>query len=194
MQFSDAELQAIQNQSFFKIKATALEKIEQQFAEIANEMETIYSQHATSISFAPKKVFSKISRGENLNQLPFLILDFPKQFTKAEVFSFRLLFWWGKGFTLFLHLKNNELQSVVDKALHFSDQLAKLNTKISTRGDEWSHDIESDNYHSLTNFSTVQDINFVKFAWFLSFSHHSELKDFTNKRMSQILSIISHHE
>jgi hypothetical protein len=194
LQFSEAEFQAIQNQSFFKVKATALEKIEQQFAEIVNEMEIIYSQHATSISFAPKKVFSKISRGENLNQLPFLILDFPKQFSKSEVFSFRLLFWWGKGFTLFLHLKNDKLESIVEKVLNNADQLLELNTLFSTQGDEWNHDVASENYQTLTSVSTTQKIDFVKFAWPLPFNQNIELKEFTKHRMSLILNILSQHE
>jgi hypothetical protein len=194
LKFSEAEFEAIQNHSFFKVKAAAIEKVEQQFAEIAKEMEVTYSQYAPSISYAPNEVFSKISRGENLQQLPFLILDLPKHFTKEEVFSFRLLFWWGKGFTLFLHLKNDELQQILEMVLIHSSQLVELNAKLSTNGDEWSHDIDSESYQTLTNFNSSQGIDFVKFAWFLPFSQATKLKEFTNKRMSQILRIISQHE
>jgi len=126
------------NQSFFKIKATALEKIEQQICRNSKEMETIYSQHAPLLfSFAPRKCFSKISRGgENLNSTAFfLIRTFPNNFTKKlKSFHFDAFFGGEKAIYAFSTLKNNELQSLSIRRCTFPDQLAKLNTKISTRG------------------------------------------------------------
>ena len=62
MQFSEEELQVIQNQSFFKVKATATEKIAQQFAKIADELTTIYQQFAPNIAYSPAQLQSKISK------------------------------------------------------------------------------------------------------------------------------------
>ena len=194
MQFSEEELRVILNQSFFKVKAAAIEKIAQQFAEIADELTTIYQQYAPLISYAPKQLQSKISKGENLQQLPFLILDLPKHFTTEEVFSFRLLFWWGKGFTLFLHLKNKQLPIILEKIQSYSNVLEYEKTAISFDGDEWSHDIKSENYHNLTVLKTNPHLDFIKFAWHLPLNEHDDLKYFTISKTTQILEIISNHE
>lgn len=194
MQFSEEELQVIQNQSFFKVKATATEKIAQQFAKIADELTTIYQQFAPNIAYSPAQLQSKISKGENLQQLPFLILDFPRYFTTEKVFSFRLLFWWGKGFTLFLHLKNKELPSILEKIQTLSPTVELEDTFFSFNGDEWNHDIESENYHNLTVLKTIQHIDFIKFAWHLPLKQHSELESFITNKTTQILEILSNHE
>ena len=49
----------------------------------------------------------KISRGENYKGLPWLVLDYPRYFNKADVFAIRTLFWWGNFFSITLHLSGS---------------------------------------------------------------------------------------
>ena len=47
----------------------------------------------------------KISRGENYNGLPYVMLDYPRCFGKEDVFAMRTMFWWGNFFSITWHLK-----------------------------------------------------------------------------------------
>src|SRR6185369_7340402 len=46
----------------------------------------------------------KISRGENYRALPYVMLDYPRHFTKESTLAIRTLFWWGNFFSISLHL------------------------------------------------------------------------------------------
>src|SRR4051794_24734884 len=49
----------------------------------------------------------KISRGENYRGLPYVILDFPRNFGKEDVFAIRSFFWWGNFFSITLQLEGS---------------------------------------------------------------------------------------
>ena len=49
----------------------------------------------------------KITRGENYQLLPYVILDYPRCFQKEQVFAIRTMFWWGKGISITLHVSGN---------------------------------------------------------------------------------------
>ena len=51
----------------------------------------------------------KIFRGENYRQLPYLVLDYPKHFSKESVLAFRTMLWWGNFFSCTLHLQGKAL-------------------------------------------------------------------------------------
>ena len=46
----------------------------------------------------------KISKGENYNGLPYLVLDHPRYFDKENMYAIRSMFWWGNFFSTTLLL------------------------------------------------------------------------------------------
>src|ERR1051326_3611882 len=103
--FTPTELEIIHNAKFFYTKASATQKVDQLLAEARDEIKSAIEK--TGMVF-PKGVDSsmgKIFRGENYLGLPYLILDYPKHFSKDSVFAFRTMFWWGKFFSCTLHLQ-----------------------------------------------------------------------------------------
>jgi hypothetical protein len=49
----------------------------------------------------------KISRGENYQLLPYIILDYPSYFSRNNIFAVRTMFWWGNFFSITLHLSGD---------------------------------------------------------------------------------------
>lgn len=191
MKFNNKQLQLIQNTSFFEEKKRIFKSIEKEFGLISEEIKVIYQKYYQVIDFAPEQMNAKITRGENLNGLPFLLLDFPQYFSKAEIFSFRLLFWWGKGFTLFLHLKNDQL-SAIQRYLHTNRAALKENDfYVSITGDEWEHDITQKNYKNISEFEGDETINFIKFAFPVPFTESNNLKTIVVEKVSQLLTLLS---
>src|SRR5690554_39495 len=74
------------------------------FSEVANEFPPSYlkSIHHSSQG-------TKISKGNELEQCPYQVLDIVRDFDKESGFNVRLLNWWGRGLFVFVLLgKNNE--------------------------------------------------------------------------------------
>jgi len=91
----------------------------------------------------------KISRGENYQGLPYVVLDQPRLFGKEDILAIRTMFWWGHYFMVTLHLKG-ALQERFEVGLErHAEELAAAGFHIATSGDEWEHELEGDNYRLL---------------------------------------------
>lgn len=115
------------------------------FGSLLPEVQTLFNEN----SFLPSKVFAtspKISKGENYNGLPYVMLDYPRCFGKSDIFAIRTMFWWGNFFSTTLHLKGtykNELAPIIKEYLPV---LASQHFFVNIYHDEWRHDFEPDNY------------------------------------------------
>ncbi len=194
MNLSKQQLQLLNSTSFFEEKRAVLKAVEINLSIICDNLKQSYSEEAKTISFAPQKTASKITRGENLKGLPYLLLDFPQQFSKTEIFSFRLLFWWGKGFTLFLHLKNNQLSAIQQHLHQNRAALRDDNFYLSITGDEWEHDYTAKNYEKLSEFTPKESINFIKFAYPISFDQSADLKTIVLKKVTNLFALLAKYE
>lgn len=191
MKFNESQLNLIKNTALFKDKRVVLQEVSSEFSEICEQLKNSYASQSYKISFSPLNTSSKITRGENLKGLPFLMLDFPQQFSKTEIFSFRLLFWWGNGFTLFLHLKNNQLDRIAKKVIEERKHLYNEGFLISTGGNEWEHDCLSKNYKNLEDFTVEKPLNFIKFAHSIPFNQSIDLKSTINKKSDFLLTFLT---
>jgi hypothetical protein len=108
----------------------------------------------------------KISRGENYLGLPYVVLDFPRLFTKEHVLAIRTLFWWGNYFSVTLHLKGWVHALFLGAVERHSEELAAAGFQIALSGDEWQHALDGGNYVVLTRDSIDPEgeYPFVKIA------------------------------
>ncbi len=87
-------------------------------------------------------VTGKISQGENYLGYPYVILDFPKMFNQQNVFTFRVIFWFGHYFTCSL-VAGGEISK-----LYLSNFITKRKTLnrneifFSRYTDAWKHEVE----------------------------------------------------
>lgn len=63
------------------------------------------------VSVFPHSKGSKISKGNQLDGLPYQVLDIVRDFNQDSGFNIRLLNWWGKGFFIFISIGNKKIQS-----------------------------------------------------------------------------------
>ena len=95
----------------------------------------------------------KISKGENYKGLPWLVLDYPRYFTKENVLAIRTLFWWGNFFSITLHLSGNYKTKYEKKIIDSFRSLKEENFSVCINEDQWEHHFETTNYlpvHALT--------------------------------------------
>src|SRR5688572_27384845 len=109
---SNEDISLIHDTSFFERKRKIFVKISQVFGQLEEAYTNVVSKTPGTL---PEEVISqkgKISRGENYRGLPYLILDYPRLFSKEGVFAFRTLFWWGHPFSFTIHISGIYLRLV----------------------------------------------------------------------------------
>ncbi|MFQ3609469.1 MAG: hypothetical protein SNJ55_12625 [Chloroherpetonaceae bacterium] len=93
--FHDEELALLSNPRFFEQKLQATEKLKQLMEEIRLVLlEEIRPEELLAPS-TTDFLKGQIAKGENYEGYPYVMLDFPKQFDKENIFTFRTLFWYG---------------------------------------------------------------------------------------------------
>jgi hypothetical protein len=147
IKLSEDELLLVQNADVILTKNAIVKKVISLFSLLAEDMKEALAKAPLPVEI--KQSTPKISKGENYKGLPYVILDYPRLFTKENIFAVRTMFWWGNYFSITLHLKGTykELFSGFIKT-NISYLAAKhFNICISTN--EWRHELGEDNYISL---------------------------------------------
>lgn len=88
----------------------------------------------------------KISRGENYKGFPWRILDYPRCFSKEDIFAIRSMFWWGHYFSVTLHLAGTYKTKFEAAFVNARDLLAGKGFSLCIQADPWQHHFEKDNY------------------------------------------------
>ena len=110
----------------------------------------------------------KISKGENYNGLPYVILDYPASFSKEKILAVRTLFWWGNFFSIALHISGESFKNTgfSDEAIAF---LEEKNFSICVNENEWEHHFDDSNFVKINSLEKeeikyLQEKNFLKIA------------------------------
>ncbi len=132
----------------------------QELAELTKQ-----SEYTTVMNFPPGTDFQlgKISKGENYQEQPWVMLDFPRLFSKESVFAFRTMFWWGHYFSFTFHLSGNAFNA---HKSHLPEFLKALNgfpnlhfhTNLKF---EWQHELET-GYRNVSGSLLEQKLEFTK--------------------------------
>lgn len=113
---------------------------------------------------------AKISRGEQYQGLPYVVLDYPRLFSKEDIFACRTFFWWGRFFSTTLHLAGESLEPYRAVLANLQPQLAAGEWFVCVQDDPWQHHFEPEYYQPVAVISTeqweelVQNKSFVKLA------------------------------
>lgn len=94
-----------------------------------------YQTAAQCLPKALLKQHPKISKGENYLGIPWVLLDYPRNFIGPDVFAIRTIFWWGNYFSLQILLQGKCMEML---------NIAKL--KQSAAVDEWFFCIDNDRW------------------------------------------------
>ncbi|GAA4313608.1 hypothetical protein [Compostibacter hankyongensis] len=82
---------------------------------------------------------AKISKGENYRGLPYVILDYPRLFSRESIFAFRTLFWWGHDFICTLHLAGAAYHDYRESLVRQYPLLRSHHFLAATGDDPWVH-------------------------------------------------------
>ncbi len=167
---SAKELELVCNKEWILTKQIIIEKVYQLFGELANTMQR-YLMHKTGALPAQVMVIGpKISKGENYKGLPYVMLDYPRYFTKDATLAIRTFFWWGNFFSINLQLSGDYMQAATSSLQRNFSFLQQNNYSICINPEPWHHHFGEDNYVPIKNVTATAFLNllsdkpFVKIA------------------------------
>lgn len=189
---SPKELKYLQDQDFLLSKVKITDFIFQQLSEVKGELRTFIEQ--THFPFPEKTDLKngKISKGEKYQNLPYLILDFPKRIDRESVFALRTMLWWGKEWSCTLHLQGKAWE---DLKATFQENYQKLFNQevfICIKEHPWEYHFGADNYQKIegANLETILSKEFLKISRKLEIQAYSELKAFVLESFELYLGVL----
>lgn len=179
-ELTSAEKELVLNSEWLFAKRRIIDKVYSLFGTLSEDYRSILTK--SSLPVALFGISPKISRGENYNGLPYVMLDYPRIFGKEDVFAIRSFFWWGKGFSIHLHLQGKYIDEYCDLVLETG---VKYGWLISAHSSPWEHDFEQEGYVRI-NKEKLPAHGFLKIGKLLPLEHWESALDFYNKAFSEL--------
>jgi hypothetical protein len=187
VKLSNAEMELINNSSIILTKNQIIEKVYQLFGKLSESFTHLALQHhlpENIISISPK-----ISRGENYEGLPWVMLDYPRYFRSKDFFAIRTFFWWGNFISITLQIKG---RCKIDFEKLNSNLIAN-EWFLCINENEWEHHFREDNYVPLSTFSitTISTLPFIKLATKIPLSKWDDIENILNEKFAFLLALTS---
>jgi len=150
LKFSEEEIAAVTDSSFFLLKHSITKKITGLFGEMEVELKgqiSGYGIEYDGLNISAGKIF----RGENYQLYPYILLDYPRLFSTQSVFAFRTMFWWGHEFSYTLHLQGHAFERYSEEIYNRLETLIGKDVYYCINDTPWQYNFEEDNYRLLDN-------------------------------------------
>lgn len=186
VKLSQRELDLVTNTDFILTKNNIIAKVFDLFGNLSEyEIKTANNFLVDEIKMIPPK----ISKGENYEGLPWVMLDYPRYFTAKDIFAIRTYFWWGNYFSVTLHLKGKFKERF--KAANFKSQ-EKRDWFLCCNENEWQHHFRKDNYKLLSEFSEeeIQQLSFIKLAKKIPLHRWNDAEIFLKESFETMLELL----
>jgi len=191
VKLSSAEIELMSNASFILTKNKIIDAVYQLFGALSNE----YVSNIETSSILPEQIIQiapKISRGENYEGLPWVMLDYPRFFTKQEVVAIRTFFWWGNFCSITLQLKGIDIQPMKQTIIQHKNSLNDW-WLCCNKENEWQHHFRVDNYKLLADCSIeeIEQLQWIKLAKKIPLQEWENMNNFFSTNFSALLQLLA---
>ncbi len=152
---SDEEKELWHSPSVFIAKRSLEKKLIHLLEDISRLLEKENYDSSGTIPTEVMEVAPKVSRGENYLQFPWIVLDYPRFFTKSDVFALRTFCWFTQGISITLHLSGKYLKHLTPAILSHKQYFLEHRFSIGINNDPWVHHFGEDNY---TRPKTIEEL------------------------------------
>ena len=152
IRLSADELAFLSETAFFDKKRNIIDGIIDLFGDLEGSIHEKVTKFSSVLPEATLNKRGKISRGENYQGLPYVILDYPSVFTKEGIFAFRTLMWWGNPFTFTFHISGSYLHTFRKKLIDCFSRNDNAELLVCINGNQFEHHLGVTNYRNLNEF------------------------------------------
>jgi hypothetical protein len=160
----------VNNAEWILTKRIIIDKVYRLFGDLAAVQKKIIEKETGLLPEAVRQSTAKISKGENYQQLPYVLLDYPRCFELDDSFAVRTMFWWGNFFSVSLQLSGKYKLQFQEQLSAGKKSLVQNDFYICTHESQWHHHFANDNYTAVKelNNKEIEDIirqkEFIKLA------------------------------
>ncbi len=192
---SEQELQIAGNKDWILTKSKITNAVYQVFGAFAESIHAISLSKKDQLPNEILSISPKIYKGENYQQFPYVLLDYPRLFDKEKILAIRTMFWWGHYFSICLLVQGSykdELQERIANRLINLDDTFSIGTSHSI----WEHEINHKNFVPVQQYSIAEwkqlwmDRNFIKLAKTYPIDAWQNLPALLNADLLQILKLL----
>lgn len=181
------EYELVQNTEVFFTKNSIINKCYELFGQVTENFNTI-SKVYTAI---PTQAFlhsPKISKGENYQGLPWVMLDYYRTFNVENSFAIRCFFWWGNSFSFHVYATD----SLKDKILEKLSKLPK-NWFGCINESAWLHEFTTNNYLSINKAMETYKTgskSFIKVGCYIPINAWNKAESFYTKAFKEVMELL----
>ena len=194
LHLSQLETELIKNKEWILTKHSVINKVYMLFGELNEVYRQISEQEEFFFPGVHKNAGGKISKGENYEGLPYVMLDFPALFSRENIFAIRTMFWWGNFFSITLHISGDKFKLKGD-FFEIQAYLRENNFFVCVNEKEWHHSFELSNYVTVKELDQqklkqISNKNFFKISKNLELNKWNEAPEFLEKSFREIIEFI----
>ena len=182
---------------FILTKNAVLKKVELLFGAVSETSR----QRVTALGLEglPQFVLSpKIARGEHYQHLPWVMLDYPRIFTRTDTCAIRCFFWWGNYCTVTLQLAGSYLNQYQQPVEAFVKQYAgERDWYLSVGEDQWQHELAPTAYvvaASVDETYWMENRSFIKLVKKIPLEQWDELLPLLENNIVAFLHILKNNQ
>lgn len=135
--FSSEELTALRETRSFDLKRAATSHLMESFEELRAALRPGVGSREWCAKATVDAAKGTLTRGEDYLGLPYVVLDFPKLFTKHEFLTMRTMFWWGHYVAYALILRGAWLAEAVDRLDGALPAFVRADVEATLAPDPW---------------------------------------------------------
>jgi len=193
---SDKEQELVSNTDWILTKYAIIQKVYTLFGELLVPMQQVITDEKGHLPEAVYSNYPKISKGENYQGLPYVMLDYPRCFEKDNTLAIRTFFWWGNFFSVNLQLSGKHKKNAIPVLLNNFPMLSESGYAICVSTDPWQHHFEADNYVPLKNYTPdsfseiLYSKYFLKLAKSIPVQHWNEVPLFIEQSFTELIKLL----
>lgn len=142
---SDEEQQLVNNAGWILTKRAIIDKVVVLLGQVSEAQQSMLNAEKEWLPAEVSGSSPKISKGENYQGLPYVMLDYPRCFGNENMFAVRTMFWWGNFFSITL-LLSGEYKRRYQQLISSRLKKASSGIYIGINKSPWQHHFENDNY------------------------------------------------
>jgi hypothetical protein len=185
---SDIEMQLVSNADWILTKNRIIQKVYILFGQLSEQ----YKINPLLQNLPPEALLqsAKISKGENYEGLPYVMLDYPRCFGKEDVLAVRTFFWWGNCFTITLQLKG-KYKRLYEESIAKQIELGKLEGAFLNVGEEeWVHHLLPSNMKRISTTDIISQKQTIKLVYQFQFTNWDGAEEFLTRTFNQYMNLL----
>jgi len=173
--FTRDEMRMVRDKEFYPAKAEIIRKFNREFMGLRDLLRTECQKNFQQAGPAGCDFENgQLVKGERFQDFPYVYLDFPKYFSKDEMFTFRSFFWWGHALFFCWFLSGPSLDEYKKRVQECVAAISRQAVFISTADSPWEWSLEKPHAVFLDHTSEeslkiiLKDLSFLKLGCSLS--------------------------